>query len=185
MLKNNIITEKKSTNASEKDISLSKYSWKDFILSMIYQPLLIAQCVLVFFFYSFYHLNFLTWFGWVFMILFMVVGSLPKQAFNRYGEIEKGECHIHTTRLVDKGIYAIIRHPYWLCWIFLSISLTLMSQYWLMVIFGIIICSIVYGETYLLDKGLIEKFGNEYKAYKEKVPRINLILGFIKYVKRK
>jgi len=129
MFKNNIITEKNYINKTNKKISQSKYSWKDFILSMIYSPLLIAQFVLVFFFYNFYHLNFLTWFGWVFIILFMIVGSLPRQAFKKYGEIEKGKSHIYTTKLVDKGIYAIIRHPYWLCWIFLSISVTLMSQF--------------------------------------------------------
>ena len=184
MFKNNIITEKNYINKTNKKISQSKYSWKDFILSMIYSPLLIAQFVLVFFFYNFYHLNFLTWFGWVFIILFMIVGSLPRQAFKKYGEIEKGKSHIYTTKLVDKGIYAIIRHPYWLCWIFLSISVTLMSQHWLMVIFAVLIFWMVYGETYFLDKGLIEKFGDEYKDYKEKIPRMNLIMGLIKYVKR-
>ena len=94
MFKNNIITEKNYINKTNKKISQSKYSWKDFILSMIYSPLLIAQFVLVFFFYNFYHLNFLTWFGWVFIILFMIVGSLPRQAFKKYGEIEKGKSHI-------------------------------------------------------------------------------------------
>jgi len=183
MLKNDIITEKNSINKTDKEISQSKFSWKDLIPLMIYGPSLIAQFILVFFYYNFYHLNILTWFGWVFMVLFMVVGSLPRQAFKRYGEIEKGKSHVYTTRLVDKGIYAIIRHPYWLCWIFLSISVTLMSQHWLMVIFAVLICWIVYGETYLLDKGLIEKFGDEYKEYKEKIPRMNLILGFINYVK--
>ncbi|MFX0042610.1 MAG: methyltransferase family protein [Candidatus Hodarchaeota archaeon] len=183
MLKNNIITE--NINKTNKKISQSKSSWKDFILSIIYFPLLIVQFVLVFFFYNFYHLTFLTSFGWVFIMLFMIIGSLPRQAFKKYGEIEKGKSHIYTTKLVDKGIYAIIRHPYWLCWIFLSISVALMSQHWLMVIFAVFIFWMVYGETYLLDKGLIEKFGDEYKEYKEEVPRMNLILGLIKYGKSK
>jgi protein-S-isoprenylcysteine O-methyltransferase Ste14 len=182
MLKNNTITE--NINKTNKKISHSEYAWKDFILSMIYFPLLIVQFVLVFFFYNFYHLNYLTWLGWVFIILFMIIGSLPRQAFNKFGEIEKGKSHINTTKLVDKSIYAIIRHPYWLCWIFLSFSVTLMSQHWLMVIIAVLIFWMVYGETYILDKGLIEKFGDAYKDYKKKVPRMNLVLGMIKYIKR-
>lgn len=166
-MKKETITDKNSIINTNKEISHSKYAWKDFILSMIYSPLLIAQFVLVFFFYNFYYLNFITWFGWGFMILFLMIGSLPRQAFNKYGEIKKEKSHIYTTKLVDKGIYAIIRHPYWLSWILLSISVTLMSQHWLMVIFGFVICWIIYGETYLLDKGLIKKFGEVYRAYKE------------------
>lgn len=183
MLKNNVIIEK-SINKNSKKVSQTKFSWRDLIPSMIYGSLFIVQCVLVFFFYNFYHLDFLTWLGWSFMVLFMLVGSLPRQAFNKYGKIEKGKSHIYTTKLVDKGIYALIRHPYWLCWILLSISVTLMSQHWLMVMLAIPICSIIYGETYLLDKQLIEKFGDEYKKYKENVPRMNLILGLIKSIKR-
>lgn len=182
MLKDDVIIEK-SIIKNDKKISQAKFSWRDLIPSMIYGPLFITQCILVFFLYNFYHLNFLAWLGWSFMILFMVVGSLPRQAFNKYGEIEKGKSHIYTTKLVDKSIYALIRHPYWLCWILLSISVTLMSQHWLMVILAVPVCSIIYGETFLLDKKLIEKFGDEYKKYREKVPRINLIWGIIMYLR--
>ncbi|MFX1316055.1 MAG: methyltransferase family protein [Promethearchaeota archaeon] len=184
MLKDAIITEKKIESEVDENISQVGPSYKELIPSLIYWPLLITQIALVFFLYNYYHLDFLTWIGWVFMAFFLVVGAFPRHAFKRYGEIEVGKSHIYTTKLVDKGIYAIIRHPYWLCWILLSISVTLMSQHWLLVIFALLICSIVYGETYLLEKGLIEKFGDEYKEYRAKVPRMNFILGFIKYVKR-
>ncbi|MFX1409442.1 MAG: methyltransferase family protein [Promethearchaeota archaeon] len=184
MLKDAIITKNKIENEVDDRISRQKILFKELIPSLIYWPLLITQIVLVFFLYNYYHLDFLTWIGWVFMAFFIVVGAFPRQAFKRYGKIEVGKSHIYTTKLVDKGIYAIIRHPYWLSWILLSISVTLISQHWLLVIFALFICSIVYGETYILENGLIEKFGNEYREYREKVPRMNLILGFIKYIKR-
>ena len=119
------------------------------------------------------------------MALFIVIGGLPKNAFKKYGETEKGKSYLYTTKVVDKGIYAIIRHPYWLCWILLSISLTLLSQHIIMVILSIIAIPIIYLETFSLDKGLIEKFGVSYNQYKEKVPRMNFAYGFIKYIIRK
>ncbi len=171
------------TNTDE--LLKNKPSWKDFIPSMIYWPGIITQIILVFFYYNFYHFDIFSWIGWCFMVFFMVLSGLPKYAFKKYGEIEKGKSFIHTTRLVDKGIYSIIRHPYWLCWILLSISLTLISQYMIMIIITIVVLPIIYLETYSMDNGLIEKFGEDYKLYKKKVPRMNLILGIIMYILRK
>ncbi len=187
MLKNEIINDKNElsnnmVNQKNETIQLSS-SWKDYIPSIIYGPIIIVQFVLVFFTYNFYHLDFLNWIGWGLIVFFLLFGGLPRQAFKKYGEIEKGKSHINTTKLVDKGIYAVIRHPYWLSWILLSISLTLISQYWIMVILGISAWIVIYLETYLLDKRLIKKFRENYEAYIKKVPRLNLILGIIKYLR--
>ncbi len=181
MMKDDIITQKGIENEVDNKISRIRFSFKDLIPSLIYWPLLITQIILVVFFYNYYHLDFFIWIGWLFMAFFMVVGTLPRQAFKRYGEVEVGKSHVYTTKLVDKGIYAIIRHPYWLCWILLSISVTFMSQHWIMILLTTIACSIIYLETFNLDKGLIEKFGEDYRSYKKRVPRMNLILGIIKY----
>jgi len=159
-----------------------KWKFKNFIPSIIYGLALIIQIILVFFFYNFYHLELLLWVGWLILILFLFIGALPRQAFTKYGEAPQGKSHIYTTKLVDKGIFAIIRHPYWLSWILLSIALTLMSQHLTMIILALIICPTVYFETYNLDKGTIEKFGSSYKLYMNKVPRMNLIYGIFKYM---
>jgi len=180
MINNDLISEKNINNVSKRHIS-----WKDFIPSIIYWSAMIAQVILVFFYYNYYHLEILYWLGWGFMILFIIIGGLPKDAFKKYGRAEKGKSYLYTTKLVDKGIFAIIRHPYWLCWILLSISLTLLSQHIIMITLAMIAISIIYLETFSLDKGLIEKFGEDYKEYKKKVPRMNLIFGIIKYMLRK
>ena len=179
-LKNDLISNKNINELTRK-----KSSWKDFIPSIIYGSAMISQLVLIFFYYNFYHLDVLHWLGWGFMALFIVIGGLPKDAFKKYGETEKGKSYLFTTKLVDKGIFTIIRHPYWLCWIILSISLTLLSQHIIMITLVIIAIPIIYLETFSLDKGLVEKFGEDYKQYKKKVPRMNLIYGFIKYILRK
>ena len=171
-------------SGKKEETAQSGLSWKDYLPGMIYGPLLIAQFITVFFFYNYYHLDIFTWIGWGIIIFFLLLVGLHKKEFKSKGEIhkDKDKSFINTTKLVDTGVYSIIRHPLWLCWILLSISLTLISQHWLIVVFAVPICCIVYGETYFLDKGLVKKFGEEYKKYKKKVPRMNLILGLIKYV---
>ena len=60
-----------------------------------------------------------------------------------------------------------------------------MSQHWFMILLGAIACVLVYCETYLLDKMLIVKFGEDYKIYKTHVPRINIIFGLLKRINKK
>ncbi len=147
---------------------------------IVYGSAILLQVILIFFLYNYYQLIIANLVGWGLLILFLIVGAFPRNEFKKKGEIEKGKSYLSTTKLVTTGIYSIIRHPYWLSWILLSLSLTLMSQHWLMVFLGILASSIVYGETFLLDKRLIQKFGNNYLIYKKKVPRLNLLYGLLK-----
>jgi protein-S-isoprenylcysteine O-methyltransferase Ste14 len=147
---------------------------------VVYGSATLLQVVLIFFLYNFYQLIIVNLVGWALLILFLIIGALPRIEFKKKGEIEKGKSFLSTTKLVSTGIYSVIRHPYWLSWILLSLSLTLMSQHWLMVFLGILACSLIYGETYLLDKRLVQKFGADYSVYKKKVPRLNLLYGLVK-----
>ncbi len=168
-------------NIIEKNSNQKRISRQDYLIGSIYGISIISQIALVFFFYNYYKLNLLTWFGWGFFGLFCIIGAFPRYEFKKKGEAEEGKSFLHTTKLVTTGIYAVIRHPYWLCWILLSVSLAFLSQHWIMVILAILASSFVYLETFKLDNGLIEKFGEEYKRYMKTVPRINLLLGLIIY----
>jgi len=186
-----MLSKRKNENLVElikndvKGNSDSNFSWKEMVPSIIYGLLITAQLILVFFYYNFYKIKLLIWIGWSFLVLFIIIGSLPRIAFKKYGGIKEGESYLNTTRLVKSGIYSIIRHPYWLSWILLSLSLSLLSQYWVMTLFGIISSIIIYLETYHLDKRLIEKFGENYNTYKKQVPRMNLVIGVMKYLTNK
>ena len=163
----------------------SKFSWKEMIPSIIYGLLIILQLFMVYFYYNFYNITLLIWIGWLLLILFFMIGSLPRIAFKKSEALEKGKHFLSTTKLVDTGIYSIVRHPYWLSWILFSLSLSLLGQYWPIVLFGIISCTLIYLETFHLDKRLIKKFGENYMIYKKRVPRMNLVIGLIKkFIKR-
>ena len=41
----------------------------------------------------------------------LIFGMLPTVEFRKKGGVKKGKSYIHTTKLVDTGIYSIVRHP--------------------------------------------------------------------------
>ncbi len=90
-----------------------------------------------------------------------------------------------TTVLVDSGTYAIVRHPMLLGSILLMIASILISQHWLVTIVGVIVSALTYRTQVKQEKGLLVKFGDDYKRYMEKVPRMNFLLGTIKLLIRK
>lgn len=49
--------------------------------------------------------------GWVVWVCGMVLIMAPIVMFPRRGGIGKRKSFVNTTRLVDTGIYAIVRHP--------------------------------------------------------------------------
>jgi protein-S-isoprenylcysteine O-methyltransferase Ste14 len=41
----------------------------------------------------------------------MVFGALPIFEFRKKGGVRKGQSYVRTTKLVDSGIYSVVRHP--------------------------------------------------------------------------
>jgi protein-S-isoprenylcysteine O-methyltransferase Ste14 len=161
-----------------------KYNWKDMIPSSIYTILITFQIILFFFFYyNYYGLDLLAYLGWFIWILSIIFGFVPMYTFRKKGAVIKGKSYIHTTKLVDSGIYSIVRHPQYLAGILLNIALMLLTQHWLSIITGIIAVIIMYYDALRADSRLINKFGEDYKKYIAKVPRLNFLLGILRRIK--
>ena len=152
-------------------------------LTIIWSMLMIAQIVLAFFFHKNY-LPFAKHIGWGFIFLSAIFGMLPVIIFRRKGMVEKGKSYMHTTRVVTSGIYAILRHPQYMAGILINIGIILISQYWLIIIIGVLAIVLVYFDALKADQNLIIKFGKEYSDYIKKVPRLNFIAGIIRLIKR-
>lgn len=153
------------------------------ILAIILTISLVGQIILTFFFYNLSGIEVLRHIGWIILLLSAILGWLPIFTFKKKGNV-KGKSYIHTTTLVDTGIYAILRHPQYMSGILLSIAISLIAQHWLVIVLGIISGVIFYINTFDEEKSTIEKFGDEYKKYMEKVPRINFIAGIIRLIKK-
>ena len=119
--------------------------------------------------------------GWVIWAIGMVLVMTPIVMFPRRGNVPKGKSFVHTTRLVDTGIYGVVRHPQYLGGILaIFVATLLLYPHWLFAVLGIPGAFILYWSTGEEEKRLIERFGGEYQAYMNRVPRMNLILGIIR-----
>jgi protein-S-isoprenylcysteine O-methyltransferase Ste14 len=110
----------------------------------------------------------------------MVFGMLPVFEFRKKGGVRKGQSYIHTTKLVDTGIYSVVRHPQYVTFILFAIAGMLLFQHWIIILLGIPVIPLTYIDLIKADKDAIEKFGDDYKAYMKKVPRANFLLGIIR-----
>ena len=115
--------------------------------------------------------------GWIF-------GMLPVIEFRKKGGVKKGKSYIQTTKLVDTGIYSIIRHPQFTTWMLWAIAGMLLFQHWIVILLGFPIIPLTYIDLLRADKRLTEIFGDEYKKYMQKVPRVNFLLGIIRLLQR-
>ena len=156
---------------------------RDYLLSSTYGILMVFQIILYFFFYQnemgidvLVHLGFFLW------CLSALFGVAPIIIFRRRGGVARGESYMMTTKIVDTGIYSIVRHPQYLAGFLLIIALALMTQHWLSLVAGIIAFIAFYLDTLKVDHTLIEKFGDGYKEYIRRVPKFNFLLGILKKI---
>jgi protein-S-isoprenylcysteine O-methyltransferase Ste14 len=123
--------------------------------------------------------------GWVILWLSAIFGWLPIYTFRKWGNVPKGKGYLHTTVLVDRGVYAIVRHPQYLAGILMSVALPLISPHWAVVLLGIVAAIVCYVNMVEEDASDIEKFGDAYKAYIQRVPRMNFLLGIARLIRAK
>ena len=161
----------------------SKPFASDKVLMWVYSILMSLPIILVFIFYNYYDLDLLVHVGWAIFAVGLILVFLAGHEFQKKGGVPKGKHLVHTTVLVDSGIYAVVRHPQYLSFILLAIGLILISQHWLSVVSGITGSVLFYIDVRKEEQSNIEKFGDEYKRYMQKVPRMNFFSGIIQLVR--
>jgi protein-S-isoprenylcysteine O-methyltransferase Ste14 len=123
--------------------------------------------------------------GWVIWAFGMVLVIAPIIIFPHRGGVARGKAFVHTTRLVDTGIYAVVRHPQYLGGILaIFLATPLLYQHWLFVVLGIPGIVLVYLFARQEDRRLVAKFGDDYKDYMQKVPRMDILGGLIRLGRR-
>lgn len=163
-------------------------SLKSFILSsawILWIALLIAQVVVSFLLYNPAGNQALRIVGWVVGVLAGLFGVLPMITLRRKGGVPEEKDYTHTTALVDSGVYAVVRHPQYLSFMLLSLFLIFVAQHWLITVIGVAAMALVYtGIVPQADQANLEKFGDDYKRYMEKVPGVNFLAGIIRLLRR-
>jgi protein-S-isoprenylcysteine O-methyltransferase Ste14 len=163
----------------------SSYSWKCDPLFWAYSILMFLPIIMVFAFHNYYRLDFLVYSGWIVLVFSIIIIFLAGGEFRKKGGAPKRESIVHTTVLVDSGVYAVVRHPQYLGFMLFVLALVLMSQHWLSVISAVLGFALFYRDILREEQMSIEKFGEEYKRYMEKVPRMNFLIGILRLLRQR
>ena len=168
-------------------MSGKSFSWIDVLPVTISTVLFISQIVVgIYLLSGVSQIEILAYVGaGLYVFSGLVFGGLPVIEFRKRGRVRKGKSYIHTTQLVDTGIYSIVRHPQYVTFILWAIAGMLLFQHWIVILLGIPIVPLIYVDLIKADRDAIEKFGDEYKAYMKKVPRMNLLIGISRLLRRR
>jgi protein-S-isoprenylcysteine O-methyltransferase Ste14 len=128
----------------------------------------------------------LRWAGWVAWWASAVFGWLPILILRRKGGVPRKKSYVHTTALVETGLYAIVRHPQMgTAWLLMCLGLMLITQHWSSVALGVPAMALAYLDLLQADQRCIAKFGEAYRRYMERVPRVNFVSGIIRVMRQR
>lgn len=137
---------------------------------------------IIIFFYNYFisaylGLDILLYVGWIIFAVGLLFFILGPYEFAKRGKAVEAE----TTALVDSGIFAVVRHPFYLGGMLLVCASILISQHLVTLVLGVLVLAwfLVYALPWS-DRELIEKFGDDHKRYMKKVPRLNFTAGIIR-----
>ena len=143
----------------------------------------VTQVVVCVLFYNSLGLRWLVCLGWASLALAMVVGWRARVAFQTHGDVEEPRDWLHTRVVVDCGIYGLVRHPMYLSFMLISLGLVLLSGHWLNLALGVLLMGLLYNDMRREERSNLDKFGEAYQRYMQRVPRINIVLGFVRHMR--
>lgn len=121
-------------------------------------------------------IKFLNVLGFVFLVLGVVF--LVLSYVNHLNKTEQGG-------IFKSGVYGIVRHPMYLGAGFLFIAMACFLPIWVMILLAAINVILIYRFMLIEESNNFRKFGDAYHAYIIQVPRVNFVLGFYKWLKRR
>lgn len=87
--------------------------------------------------------------------------------------------------IVDSGVYGVVRHPMYLGAMIMFLSHVFLGQNWIVAIGTIVAIVCCYLISLSDEEQNLEKFGDDYKRYMQKVPRMNFVVGVIRLLRRR
>ena len=73
----------------------------------------------------------------------------------------------------------------YLSFLLISVALVCLSQHWLNAALGAILIGLLYRDMCREEKCDVERFGEDYWDYMERVPGMNLVVGMIRLIRRR
>jgi len=98
----------------------------------------------------------------------------------KHGETKDGQTYMQARIVVDRGLYAITRHPQYLGYSFLACGFALLSQHWVAVLLAVAGVTFFYLQAVREERYCLAQLGEPYEQYLRRVPRFNIVLGMIR-----
>jgi protein-S-isoprenylcysteine O-methyltransferase Ste14 len=90
---------------------------------------------------------------------------------------------MQTDVVVDRGLYAVVRHPQYLGYILLGCGFALLSQHRVSVLLAVIAAVLFYAQAVAEERACLAEFGEPYARYCRRVPRFSVILGLFRLLR--
>jgi len=153
------------------------------IASWLATGLVIAQIALLFVLGG-GDIRWLRYVGFLLWAVSALFGWLPIIHFKRHGGVARGESYVKTTRVVDTGLYAIVRHPQFVAWPLMAVAVALVSQHPVVIAVGVVAFVMACVDFRAVDARNVAKFGDDYLEYMERVPGWNFVAGLWRWMRR-
>lgn len=90
-----------------------------------------------------------------------------------------------TSKIAASGIYGIVRHPMYSGAMAMFFSHIFFGQNWIVAINTIVALVCCYLIILSDEQQNIEKFGDDYKRYMRRVPRMNIVVGIVSLLRHR
>jgi protein-S-isoprenylcysteine O-methyltransferase Ste14 len=108
----------------------------------------------------------------------------PFVLLRKYGWAEDGKAYMQTRAVVDRGLYAITRHPQYLGYMLLACGFALLSQHWVAVLLAAVGVTLFYVQAVREERYCLAQLEELYQQYLRRVPRFNIVLGIVRLLQR-
>ena len=110
--------------------------------------------------------------------------ALPFFHLAKYGQPKPGDAFFATTRVANEGIYSLVRHPQYLGYMLLVVGFASIDPHPVALGLAGAAVAFFYVQCVSEERFCSEVLGEEYRLYMKRVPRINVLLGLYRSVRR-
>jgi protein-S-isoprenylcysteine O-methyltransferase Ste14 len=96
---------------------------------------------------------------------------------------QDGQAYMQASCVVDRGLYAVTRHPQYLGYTFLAWGFALLSQHWAALLLAAVGSTFFYLQAVREERYCLARFDKPYEQYRQRVPRCNVILGIVRLLR--
>lgn len=126
--------------------------------------------------------------GWILLVASIGLGWLSVSILRKKVGREQKESRkmvAGDSKILESGVYGVVRQPQYLTSVCVNLALILIAQSWVVGTFGVFGMTLNYVAAVSADQELLDKFGEDYRDYMNRVPRINFITGIVRLKKQR